>query len=210
MKVSKIELQLGEMHFMGEGSEAWVNKQLDKVLLQLQPPAKAAAKNEVAKADNKSASAPEKKRRGRPPAKAKTVKTKSVKSATGKKRGRPRKSDSEPTATFNGEMSSEALRKFLDETSALENQNRKFLSVALYLKTQGQEKFGTRDITSAIKATGLPKLTNASMNLVQNIRREFVKKSGNQFMLTESGEAYLQETESVQPDEVAQPEQSAQ
>lgn len=221
MAASKLELNLGDIHFSGEGTEAWVTKQLDKVLSRLQSPDNNFTP--FSESNSETDAAPKQKKRGRP-AKAKSAKSVVAKatgkkrgrpakakatasaSATGKKRGRPRKSETAVDgtdgamngATSNGNseidpaMIADVLA-FLTEKQATENQNRKFLATAVWLTQHGIEKLRTRDITRLLDAAGQGKLSNPSMNLNQNVDKGFCKKRGKTFTVTNAGFAALSE-----------------
>lgn len=219
MAASKIELRLGDIHFSGEGTESWVTKQLDKVLSQL-PSANSAAKSFV-EAESDEPDAPVKKRRGRP-AKAKAAKA--AKSPTGKKRGRPAKAKAaaSPTGKRRGRPRKEAgdtgdatgaannatidpamiaeVVAFLTEKQALDNQNRKFLATAAWLTQHGITKLRTRDVTRTLDAAGQGKLSNPSMNLIQNVDKGFCKRSGKFFTVTDDGVASLTEASAPEPE----------
>ena len=164
MADSKIELTLGSFRFSCEGEKEWVEVQLGNILDRA--PSLLSLGGEVA-----TTSAGEEveevaaevvrpvARRGRKPREVKAKKP----------------------------VSSDPLVAYLKEKKADNNQVRKFLATAVYLHSQGTQKFSTPMISKKLKAAGIPKLSNASDCLNKNVKKGFCIKEDKEFVLTNEG-----------------------
>ena len=176
MAESKIDFTFENLHFACEGEKYWVGAQLNQVLNRipgLSSPL-AFAKSEKVKPysiqviseDNLIAETP-----------VAEVKEKG-------KRGRKPKVVAEPLVE---EPSGDPLFEFLKEKNADKNQVKKFLATAVYMHSQGEEKFSTPMISKALKASHIEKLINASDCLNKNEKKEFCIKDEKEFILTDAG-----------------------
>lgn len=169
MAESKIEFSYDNIHFACEGDKDWVETQLNQVLnripgLNKHVPALKKAISEVIEI----AGAPKK---------TALNKVKGV-------RGRKRKVVVEPNVQ---EPAGDPLYEFLKEKRADKNQVKKFLATAVYLHSQGEEKFSTPNISRMLKTAGIEKLINASDCLNKNEKKGFCIKDDKEFVLTELG-----------------------
>jgi len=71
--------------------------------------------------------------------------------------------------------------------NADKNQVKKFLATAVFLHSQGTEKFSTPTVSKALKAAQIEKLINASDCLNKNEKKGFCIKDDKEFILTEAG-----------------------
>jgi len=176
MAESKIDFTFENLHFACEGDKDWVGAQLNQVLNRipgLNSP-ESFAKSEKVKPssiqviseDNLIAETP-----------VTEVKEKG-------KRGRKPKVVAEPLVE---EPSGDPLFEFLKEKNADKNQVKKFLATAVYMHSQGGEKFSTPMISKALKASHIEKLINASDCLNKNEKKEFCIKDEKEFILTDAG-----------------------
>jgi hypothetical protein len=163
MANSKIELSLGTFNFSCEGDKEWVEAQLQLILdkspeiLKLSGGQGVATNQDVVVQDEEN-HIPEK-RRGRKP-----------------QSGRE-------TSTF----TDDPLIDYLKEKKADNNQVKKFLATAVFLHSQGGERFSTPIISKKLKSANIPKLANASDCLNKNARKGFVIKEDKEFVITEEG-----------------------
>jgi len=86
-------------------------------------------------------------------------------------------------------IGSKALASFLKERGATTNQVKKFLSTAMWLHAKGHKRVSTSDVSKALKDSNQTKLNNPSDCLNQNVKKGFCEKDGNQFFVTEDGQA---------------------
>jgi hypothetical protein len=164
MADSKIELSLGSFRFSCEGEKEWVEVQLGRILDRA--PTLLSLGGEVA-----TTSVGEE---------VGEVSTEEARPVT--RRGRkPREVKAKKTA------SSDPLLDYLKEKKADNNQVRKFLATAVYLHSQGAQKFSTPMISKKLKAAGIPKLSNASDCLNKNVKKGFCIKEDKEFVLTNEG-----------------------
>ncbi|MCX6237876.1 MAG: hypothetical protein NTY07_10035 [Bacteroidia bacterium] len=170
MAESKIDFSFENLHFSCEGDKDWVETQLNQVLNRipgLNKPEKIksasgkAASEGVLDVGNTVAEVKEKGKRGRKP-----------------------KVVVEPLVE---EPSGDPLFEFLKEKNADKNQVKKFLATAVYLHSQGEEKFSTPMVSKALKASNIEKLINASDCLNKNEKKGFCIKDEKDFILTEAG-----------------------
>jgi len=178
MAESKIDFSFDNLHFSCEGDKDWVETQLNQVLNRIPGLNKL---EKVAKPEKTKLS----------PAKVVAddvlVEEVSVKEVKEKgKRGRKPKvvAVAEPLIE---EPSGDPLYAFLKEKNADKNQVRKFLATAVFLHSQGTEKFSTPTISKALKAAQIEKLINASDCLNKNEKKGFCIKDEKEFILTEAG-----------------------
>ena len=181
MAESKIDFSFDNLHFSCEGDKDWVETQLNQILNRIpglnkpEPfvkPEKAVKPEKVKPSSGKVVSedvliaeAP-----------VAEVKEKG-------KRGRKRKVVAEPLV----EEPTSPLFEFLKEKNADKNQVKKFLATAVYMHSQGMEKFSTPLISKALKESSIEKLINASDCLNKNEKKEFCIKDEKEFILTEAG-----------------------
>jgi|MTBAKMStandDraft_1061839.scaffolds.fasta_scaffold02065_7 hypothetical protein len=164
MADSKIELTLGSFRFSCEGEKEWVEVQLGRILDRA--PSLLSLGSEVvttsAGGEVEEVAAEEARpvaRRGRKPREVKAKKA----------------------------VSNDPLVDYLKEKKADNNQVRKFLATAVYLHSQGAQKFSTPMISKKLKAAGIPKLSNASDCLNKNVKKGFSIKEDKEFVLTNEG-----------------------
>lgn len=176
MAESKIDFSFENLHFSCEGDKDWVEAQLNQILNRI-------------------------------PGLSKTglfIKSETVKPSPGKyipeddyltevpfavekekvKRGRKPKVVNEPLVE---EPSGDPLYEFLKDKNADKNQVKKFLATAVYLHSQGIEKFSTPVVSKTLKASQIEKLINASDCLNKNEKKGFCIKDEKEFILTEAG-----------------------
>lgn len=176
MAESKIDFTFDNLHFSCEGEKDWVGIQLNQVLNRIPGLNKPELFAKSEKAKNSSAKVlaeddliPE--------TSVAEVKEKS-------KRGRKPKISTEPLIE---EPSGDPLFEFLKEKNADKNQVKKFLATAVYMHSQGGEKFSTPMISKALKASHIEKLINASDCLNKNEKKGFCIKDEKEFILTDVG-----------------------
>ncbi len=176
MSESKIDFSFDNLHFSCEGDKDWVETQLNQILNRIP----GLNKPEMF-------------------VKSETVKPSSVKTVTEDvsvsevplapekekvKRGRkPRVA----VELLEEEPAGDPLLEFLKDKNADKNQVKKFLAAAVYLNSQGMEKFSTPIISKTLKAARIEKLINASDCLNKNEKKGFCIKDDKEFILTESG-----------------------
>jgi hypothetical protein len=165
---SKIDFSFDNLHFVCEGDKEWVEAQLNKVLDRI--PALSRPAREVKS---------EKVRETRPLVAplAAVVKVKGI-------RGRKPKALAE---SVKKEPDGNPLYEFLKDKKADKNQVKKFLATAVYLHSQGEEKFTSSLISNIIKNAGIEKLVNASDCLNKNEKKGFCIKDNKEFILTDLG-----------------------
>ena len=176
MAESKIDFTFENLHFACEGEKDWVGAQLNQVLNRIPGlnSSESFTKSEkikpssiqVLSEDNLIAETS-----------VTEVKEKS-------KRGRKPKLIAESLVV---EPSGDPLFEFLKEKNADKNQVKKFLATAVYMHSQGEEKFSTPMISKALKASHIEKLINASDCLNKNEKKEFCIKDEKEFILTDAG-----------------------
>jgi hypothetical protein len=169
MAESKIEFSYNNLHFNCEGDKNWVEAQLNQILnripeLNKQAPAEKTAVAEVVQV---------------PPAPPVAPLTK-VKGTRGRK-------PKVVVETVPEEPAGDPLYEFLKEKKADKNQVKKFLATAVYLHSQGLEKFSTSLISKTLKNLGIEKLLNASDCLNKNEKKGFCIKDDKEFILTDLG-----------------------
>jgi hypothetical protein len=82
------------------------------------------------------------------------------------------------------------LAAFLKMKNATSNQNRKFLSAAVWLHDRDKkDRLTTGDVTKALSDNQQSRLGNASDCLNQNVGKGFCEKDGKGFYVTEEGRA---------------------
>ena len=169
MAESKIDFSFDNLHFSCEGDKDWVEAQLNKILNRIPDLNKKAPGIKKAVAGlTQITLAPS----------AKTLKP--VKG----KRGRKPKVVVE---IVQEEPGGDPLYEFLKEKKADKNQVKKFLATAVYLHSQGLEKFSTPLISKTLKSTGIEPLLNASDCLNKNEKKGFCIKDEKEFILTDLG-----------------------
>jgi hypothetical protein len=178
MAESKIDFSFDNLHFSCEGDKDWVETQLNQVLNRIP------GLNKL-----ETAAKPEKVKSSAEKVVAEDVLTAEVPVAEAKEKGkRGRKPKAlvveEPIVE---EQPGDPLFDFLKEKNADKNQVRKFLATAVYLHSQGTEKFSTPTVSKALKASQIEKLINASDCLNKNEKKGFCIKDEKEFILTEAG-----------------------
>jgi len=176
MAESKIDFSFDNLHFSCEGEKDWVETQLNQILNRIpglnnpdsytkSEKVKNSSKLIVTEgdliADNTVTADKEKIKRGRKP-----------------------KVADEPLVE---EPSGDPLFDFLKEKNADKNQVKKFLATAVYMHSQGGEKFSTPMVSKALKASQIEKLINASDCLNKNEKKGFCIKDEKEFILTDTG-----------------------
>lgn len=169
MADSKIEFSYDNLRFVCEGEKEWVENQLNKVLNRIP------ALNKPVQAI--------KERKIRETRINKTQETTAVKAVKGV-RGRKPKVIAQ---SITPEASDKLLFEFLKDKRADKNQVRKFLATAVYLHSQGAEKFSSPLISKTLKNAGIDKLVNSSDCLNKNEKKGFCIKDKKEFILTDLG-----------------------
>lgn len=169
MADSKIEFSYDNLHFACEGDKDWVETQLNQVLDRIPGLKKAAPAVKKEKTEAVQI--------------AEAPKTTALKAEKGK-RGRKPKVVVESVPQ---EPAGDPLYEFLKEKKADKNQVKKFLATAVYLHSQGSEKFSTPLISKTLKIAGIEKLLNASDCLNKNEKKGFCIKDEKEFILTDLG-----------------------
>lgn len=176
MAESKIDFSFDNLHFSCEGDKDWVETQLNQILNRIPGLNKPGSfgKSDMAK-----------------PTSEKVVsgniliaETPVPEGMEKLKRGRKTKVVAEPLVE---EPSGDPLFEFLKEKNADKNQVKKFLATAVYLHSQGLEKFSTPIVSKTLKASHIEKLINASDCLNKNEKKGFCIKDEKEFILTEAG-----------------------
>lgn len=80
-----------------------------------------------------------------------------------------------------------SLAKLLKDNNAVSNQSKKFLGAAVYLSLKGQKTVKTSDVTSALRDAGQTRIGNPSDTLAKNIKKGFLEKVSDGFMVTVHG-----------------------
>ena len=172
MAESKIDFSFENLHFSCEGNSEWVESQLNQILSRipgLNKPEFNVVTEEIQMARVQDASA------------NKMLASSNKESI---KRGRkPRNGE----ASGGGESFGDPLSEFLKEKNADKNQVKKFLATAVFLHSQGIEKFSTPLVSKLLKSSHIEKLINASDCLNKNEKKGFCIKDDKEFILTESG-----------------------
>jgi hypothetical protein len=170
MADSKIEFSYDNLRFSCEGDKEWVETQLNKMLSRIP------ALNRHYKGTGDKKSGP-------------ILSVEADEIAIGKdvkgKRGRKPKVVTE--STKKQEPNGSPLYEFLKDKKADKNQVRKFLATAVYLNSQGEEKFSSPIISKVLKNAGIEKLVNASDCLNKNEKKGFCIKDNKEFILTDLG-----------------------
>jgi hypothetical protein len=175
MADSKIEFSYDNLRFVCEGDKEWVEAQLNKVLNRihaLNKPSRSVLPARAAKTE------PVEEVR-----KAKAAVETTAKAIKGR-RGRKPKA---VTESVKPEPFGNPLYEFLKDKRADKNQVRKFLATAVYLHSQGLEKYSSPLIASTLKNEGIEKLLNASDCLNKNEKKGFCLKDKKEFILTDLG-----------------------
>lgn len=89
------------------------------------------------------------------------------------------------------EISSQPLAVWLKSKNAESVQNTKFLATAVWVEAKGQQRIQTKDVTSALSNASQRKLNNPALCLINNVKKGFCEKEGNQFYVTEEGKRSL-------------------
>jgi hypothetical protein len=169
MSESKIEFSYDNLHFACEGDKDWVETQLNQVLNRIPGLNKSAPTVQTEPVEViKIAEAP----------------MQPTLNIVKKTRGRKPKVVVEPVLQ---EPAGDPLFEFLKEKRADKNQVKKFLATAVYLHSQGEEKFSTPHISKTLKNAGIEKLLNASDCLNKNEKKGFCIKEDKEFVLTDLG-----------------------
>lgn len=178
MAESKIDFSFDNLHFSCEGDKDWVETQLNQVLNRIP----GLNKFEKAIKPEKVKPSPEK-------IVAEEVFAEEVPVSEVKEKGKRGRKPKEAVATESipEGPSGDPLFDFLKDKNADKNQVRKFLATAVYLHSQGTEKFSTPTVSKALKAAQIEKLINASDCLNKNEKKGFCIKDEKEFILTETG-----------------------
>ncbi|HEY3390142.1 MAG TPA: hypothetical protein VGK38_11260 [Prolixibacteraceae bacterium] len=176
MAESKIDFTFDNLHFACEGDKDWVETQLNQVLNRIPGLNKpeSFAKSEKVKPSSIKVVAED----------VLITKTPVAEVKEKGKRGRKPKAVAEPLVE---EPSGDPLFEFLKAKNADKNQVKKFLATAVFMHSQGLEKFSTPMISKALKASHIEKLINASDCLNKNEKKGFCIKDEKEFILTDEG-----------------------
>ena len=175
MADSKIEFSYDNLRFVCEGDKEWVETQLNKVLNRI--PGLNKPFRGVLPAPTAKTLTAEKVRIAKAPS------TTTLKASKGI-RGRKPKAAAE---SIRQEPSGDPLYEFLKDKRADKNQVRRFLATAVYLHSQGEEKYSSPLISNTLKNAGIAKLINASDCLNKNEKKGFCIKDKKEFILTDLG-----------------------
>ena len=176
MAESKIDFSFDNLHFACEGDRDWVETQLNQVLNRILG---------LNKLENVVKDEKVKPSLGKVVSDDILTEEASVALAKEKgKRGRKPKVVAEPVVD---EITGDPLVDFLKEKNADKNQVKKFLATAVFLHSQGIEKFSTPVVSKALKSSYIEKLINASDCLNKNEKKGFCIKDEKEFVLTEAG-----------------------
>ena len=172
MAESKIDFSFENFHFACEGEQDWVEYQLNQMLNRIQ----GLNKSELfAKFEN---GKPVSGQDGIDQKLPQTLKKENI------RRGRKLKgADTSDVPDNQGDP----LLSFLRDKNAEKNQVKKFLATAVFLHSQGVEKFSTPMVSKLLKSAHIEKLINASDCLNKNEKKGFCIKDEKEFILTDSG-----------------------
>ena len=145
MADAKLDVKLGSISFVGEGSEKWLSEQLKVILAEA--PKLAAIIPDV------------------PP------EEKPAPSAKG---------------TGGGKFTT-ALGSYLSEKGASNNQNKRFIATADWLRRRGVTPLNTAAVTKALRDNHQLKLGNPAQCLNSNVSQGYAEKSGKDFFITPEG-----------------------
>jgi hypothetical protein len=176
MADSKIDFTFDNLHFSCEGEKDWVGTQLNQVLNRIPGLNKPESNSKSEKINHSSVHIAAEDNLIAAQADAE-IKEKS-------KRGRKPKVVTESLVE---EPSGDPLYEFLKDKNADKNQVKKFLATAVFLHSQGGEKFSTPMVSKALKASHIEKLINASDCLNKNEKKGFCIKDEKEFILTDAG-----------------------
>jgi hypothetical protein len=96
-----------------------------------------------------------------------------------------------PSSENSSGIGRKTLPAFLNEKSAANKQNTKFLATAIWLGSKGKVSLTTADITKALKDTQQGRLGNPAECLNQNVKKGFCEKDGSGFYVTAEGKKSL-------------------
>ena len=176
MAESKIDFSFDNLHFSCEGEKDWVETQLNQVLNRIAGLSKPESfvKSEKVRPFSNTAVAED----------ASNSEVTVTEEKEKSKRGRKPKVVTEPLVE---ELSGDPLFEFLKDKNADKNQVKKFLATAVFMHSQGGEKFSTPMVSKALKASHIEKLINASDCLNKNEKKGFCIKDEKEFILTDAG-----------------------
>ena len=172
MAESKIDFSFENLHFSCEGNSDWVEAQLNQIL------------SRIPVLNKQEFNLPSEKINLEPGQEAFSKKLPVSVNKETIKRGR--KSRNGETAG-GAESPGDPLFEFLREKNADKNQVKKFLATAVFLHSQGVEKFSTPVVSKLLKSAHIEKLINASDCLNKNEKKGFCIKDDKEFILTDSG-----------------------
>ena len=176
MAESKIDFSFDNLHFSCEGEKDWVGTQLNQILNRIPGLNKPDSYTKSEKGKNSSTQIL---------SEDDLISENTVAGDKEKiKRGRKPKVADELMVE---EPSGDPLFEFLKEKNADKNQVKKFLATAVYMHSQGGEKFSTPMVSKALKASHIEKLINASDCLNKNEKKGFCIKDDKEFILTDTG-----------------------
>ena len=172
MAESKIDFSFDNLHFSCEGDQDWVEHQLNQILKRI--PGMNSSELFMKSEKTKLVSGADTSTRQLP--------VQGLKESI--KRGRKQKTE---TSSNGNDPIGSPLFEFLKEKNADKNQVKKFLATAVFLHSQGVEKFSTPIVSKLLKSSHIEKLINASDCLNKNEKKGFCIKDDKEFILTESG-----------------------
>ena len=172
MAESKIDFSFDNLHFSCEGDKDWVENQLNQILSRI--PGLNSSELLIKSGRIKLASGQDNT----------PVKLPAARNKVNSKRGRKTNSES---YTSVDESLGNPLYEFLKEKNADKNQVRKFLATAVFLHSQGVEKFSTPMVSKLLKSAHIDRLINASDCLNKNEKKCFCIKDDKEFILTGAG-----------------------
>lgn len=176
MAEAKIDFSFDNLHFSCEGDKDWVETQLNQVLNRISGLSKPESfiKSEKVRPSSNTVVADDT-----------SISDVAVAEEREKgKRGRKPKVATEPLVEV---PSGDPLFEFLKDKNADKNQVKKFLATAVFMHSQGGEKFSTPMVSKALKASHIEKLINASDCLNKNEKKGFCIKDEKEFILTDAG-----------------------
>lgn len=176
MAESKIEFSYGNFHFACKGDTKWVEYQLNQMFIRFPELTGSGLFNRSDK--------------GKPSPEndvSKESLTKKSLATAGNERQKHKQVSGLTGSADVDEYNRDPLFGFLRDKNADKNQVKKFLATAVYLHSQGMEKFSAPMISKSLDTAKLGKLINASDCLNKNEKKGFCIKDDKEFILTEAG-----------------------
>lgn len=176
MSEAKIDFSFNDLHFLCEGDKDWVEAQLNQILNRIPEfnIHKAATAFNNTTAENSPVYTDQAVEAISPELEAET-------------KSRTYKKAEQVAASTQSEEINNPLALFLKDKNAERNQVKKFLAIAVFLYSRGEEKLSTPMVSKTLKALRMEKLMNASDCLNKNEKKGYCIKNGKEFVLTQDG-----------------------